>query len=350
MIIDAHSDLLTELAHRHQEELPFARRWLPSLRRGEVRVQVCALFASWEKLPEKVLRRALDEVSALFRAVRETDAIQIKAREDLDRAADHADRVGLLLSMEGLEPLGSDTRMVEIFWQLGVRMFGLTHNRTNLFADGAADPSPTGLTRLGRQVVSEIGGRGAFIDLAHASEPTFWNVLAQTDPGSVLISHAACRAVHDRPRNVTDDQLRALAEHNGVFCVMALPPAIGPDESGDCTLDRVVDHLLHAVDVMGEEHVGIGADFAKQLEASGAIPSSFDPWLHSPDVDLSEPIRGFGGPEDFGALSAALTTRGVPEALQDALKWGNLLRLFRNRLPAQPAAGTEGLASATQAH
>lgn len=348
MIIDAHSDLLTELAHRHLEERPFARRWLPSLRRGGVRVQVCALFASWETLPEKVLRRALDEVSALFRAVRETDAIQINTREDLDHVVDHTERVGLLLSMEGLEPLGADTRMAEIFWQLGVRMFSLTHNRTNVFADGAADPSPTGLTRLGREVVSELGSLGALIDLAHASEPTYWNVLAQIDPGSVLISHAGCRAVHNTPRNVTDDQLRALAEHNGVFCVMALPPAIGPDESGDYTLDRVVDHLLHAVDVMGERHVGIGADFAKQLEASGAIPSSFEPLLHSPDVDLSEPIRDFGGPEDFGALSAVLTSRGVPEALQNALKSGNLLQLFRNRLPAQPAAATARLPSATE--
>ena len=119
--------------------------------------------------------------------------------------------------------------MIEAFWALGVRMVGLTWARRNAFADGSGEPSPGGLSRLGQELVDRLLALGCAIDLAHASERTFADVLDRTDDGAALIvSHTCCRALRETPRNTSDDQLRAIAERNGVAGIMALASAVDP--------------------------------------------------------------------------------------------------------------------------
>ncbi len=110
---------------------------------------------------------------------------------------------------------------------------------------------------------------GAVLDVAHASRRTFEGVLSESGGAVVICSHSGCRAIYDTPRNLDDDQLRSLSARGGVMGVMAHPVAIDPERA---TLDHYVDHIDHAVSVMGIDHVGIGADFIKQVALSGAIP------------------------------------------------------------------------------
>jgi membrane dipeptidase len=329
VIADAHNDLLLELAYRRAEERPFERHWLPKLAAGDVGVQVCALFTESKQGAERALAEALALTSAFRRALRECPdrVASVRRGTDLD-ALDG--RIGLLLSLEGCEPLESSPDLIEVFWELGVRIVSLTWNRANAFADGAAEARDGGLTPLGRRLVGGLVELGAILDLAHASERTYWDVL-ETAPGApVLVSHACCRALVDTPRNVADDQLRALAERDGVLCLMALPLVVDPEQP---TIERVVDHVDHAAKVMGSEHVGLGGDFIRQVALAVGIDHPQDSLL-PPDHHLSDPVEGLAGPEDYPALVDALRCRGYDGDVLDGILSGNLLRLLRRALPA----------------
>lgn len=335
-IVDAHNDLLMELSFRRTEPEPFAAHWLPKLLAGGVALQVCPIYAADpENLPELALRRALEQVNAFLRAARQNaDRVcVVRGRADLD-LMESSGRLGLLLSMEGAEALGYDPEMIDVFWELGVRMVSLTHNRRNPFADGAAEPAHGGLSRLGRLLVDRLVARGAILDLVHASERTFYDVLDRCGDAPVVVSHAACRSLVETPRNLSDDQLRALAQRGGVLGLMLLPIVVDPDAP---TVERAIDHLDHAVEVMGIEHVGLGADFIRQVFR--ALPpitpaDSLLPQGMSMDAAIEDGSGPVAGPEDYPRFVEALQRRGYTGERLDAVLGGNFLRLFRQALPA----------------
>jgi membrane dipeptidase len=234
-----------------------------------------------------------------------------------------------MLSMEGTESLGYDPELVDIFWELGVRMFSLTHNRRNAFADGAAEPSHGGISRLGGLLVDRLVKHRAIIDLVHASDRTFADVLERSDGAAIVVSHSACRSIVDTPRNNTDDQLRALAERGGVLGLMLLPLVIDP---ANPTVTRVIDHLDHAVEVMGIDHVGLGADFIRQVFRSGATRTPADALLPA-GMSMDAAVDDIDGPEDYPTLVAAMRDRGYTGERLDAVLDGNFMRLFRRALP-----------------
>jgi membrane dipeptidase len=329
VIADAHNDLLLELVHRRDEERPFERYWLPNLEAGGVGLQVCPLYAEVEEGVERALAEALAQTTAFRRAVRETEGrtAWIRSRSDFDTLGD---RVGLVLSLEGCEPLGSNPELFDVFWELGVRMVSLTWNRRNAFADGAGEPAHGGLSSLGRELVARLVELGAILDLAHASERTFADVLEAAPDSPVLVSHACCRAIVETPRNVSDDQLRALAAQGGVLCLMALPLVVDPERP---TIERLVDHVEHAVDVMGIEHVGLGGDFIRQVALALGFEGSSAALL-PPGMTMADPVEGLAGPEDYPALVDALRQRGFDGEDLDAILSGNLVALLRRGLPA----------------
>ncbi len=332
-IVDAHNDLLLELAfrsRRHGESNPFATHWLPQLQSGGVALQVCPVFVDLPFLPELGLREALALIAAFHQAVRENaeSVAAVRTRGDLD-VVERGERIGLMLSLEGAEPLGYDPAMADVMWELGVRMMSLTWNRRNPFADGAAESGAGGLSALGRQLVDRCVELGMILDLAHASEQTYRDVLDRSKDAPVVVSHTACRAVHDHPRNLSDDALRALADRGGILGIMVLPLVV---DSAQPTLDRVIDHIDHAVELMGIEHVGLGPDFIRQLVRALN-------WVEPPDALLPEGMKtdaaidDLAGPEDFPNLVAALRRRGYEDDRLRAVLGENFMRLFRRALP-----------------
>ncbi len=333
IVVDAHNDLLIEVAYRTRrrgETNAFAEHWLPRLRRGNVSLQVCPVYVDLPLLPDGALREALALVAAFHRAVRDNaaDVVAVRTRDDL-AAIESGERIGLLLSLEGAEPLGYDPWLAEVMWELGARMISLTWNRRNPFADGAAEASDGGLSALGRELVDLCVERGFVLDLAHAGERTFREILDRVGDAPVVVSHADCRAVFDHPRNLSDEALRELAEHGGVLGVMLHPISV---DHAEPTLDRVVDHIDHAVEVMGIEHVGLGSDFTRQLvRAYGCVapPDALLPAGMSADAAIED----LAGPDDFPNLVAALRRRGYESERLEAVLGGNLLRVLRAALP-----------------
>jgi membrane dipeptidase len=329
-IVDAHNDLLLELAFRRAEENPFRGHWLALLERGSVALQVCPTYADLQLLPEGALRQVLGQIAAFNRAVRENGerVLAVRSRADLAEV-DRGERMGLMLSLEGAEPLGYDPWMAEVMWDLGARMLALTWNRRNPFADGVAETGAGGLSRLGEQLVDLCGELGFVLDLAHASERTFWDVLERYEGPPPIVSHAACRALHDHPRNLTDEQLRALADRGGVLGLMLHPLVIDSEEP---TIGRAVDHLEHAVDLMGVDHVGLGGDFTRQVVRALGFADPPDALL-PPGMAIDAALDGLAGPEEYPRLVAELEARGFAGERLDALLAGNFLRSFHDALP-----------------
>jgi membrane dipeptidase len=330
MIADAHNDLLLELVLRRDEPTPFARHWLPKLRAGGVGLQVCALYAA-DSLPDEARTEVEGQLEAFRRLLEENpeDVFHVRTRGDLA----HADggRIGLLLSMEGVEALGRDPAAFADFWDSGVRLVGLTHNPPNAFAGGISAPEQ-GLTEVGRELVDELAERGTVIDLAHASERTFFEILERAPGATVVVSHACCRAVHDIPRNLSDEQLEALAERDGFLGLMALALTVGRP----ATMERLLDHLDHAVNVMGERRVGLGADVIDQvITAEEELGIELQPAV----VEAREAGGGqlgltdLTGPEHFPRLVDALRGRGYGGDRLNAVLSGNLRRILERALP-----------------
>ena len=332
MIADAHVDLLMEVAYRERrlyESDVFASTWLPLLQQGGVALQVCPIYVDIVVQPEGALREALSLAASFHRALRECDAdvVQISTAADLD-AVEAGERIGLLLSLEGVECFGVETWPADVFHALGVRMAGLTWNRRNAFADGAAEEGG-GLSRLGRELVDRLVSLGVILDLAHASRGTFAEILERTGGAPVLYSHGACRGVYDTARNLDDDQLRSLAEADGLFGLMLHPIVIGPERR---TLDGVVDHLEHATSVMGLERVCLGGDFTQRLWEAMPPPPETKDGLLPPGITPGLGIEGLTGPEHYPALLERLSARGWTDEEVAAVTGGNLLRFLRDSL------------------
>ncbi len=329
-VVDAHNDLLLELVLRTEEENPFAAAWLPQLRAGSVAVQICPVYAADAG---DAARDVVDtQIAAFERAVRENadDVVQIRTAGDLDRLDG---RIGLMLSMEGVEALHGDPETFDELWDAGVRMVSLTWNYANPFA-GGIDAPEQGLTASGRELVGSFAERGVVLDLAHASEPTYFDALEATPGAQVVVSHAGCRGIHDHARNVSDDQLRALAERGGVLGMMALTLTVGRNGA---SLERYLDHLDHAVDTMGIDHVALGSDFIDQvIQSELAAGKPLNPSTQEA-MDLGGgllAIQELVGPADYPALLDALRRRGYEGERLEAIAYGNLLRVLRAGLPS----------------
>lgn len=180
---------------------------------------------------------------------------------------------GKLSVMRGIEngyAIGKDLQNVEKFARMGVVYITLCHNGDNDICDSARRSSQRhgGLSAFGRDVVREMNRCGLMVDLSHAAETSFYDAL-QCSTTPIVCSHASSRAMCNHPRNLTDDQLRALAQAGGVAQVTLYHGFLRLEEEGiPATITDGVRHLMHMIDVAGIDHVGIGTDF----DGDGGVP------------------------------------------------------------------------------
>ena len=169
---------------------------------------------------------------------------------------------GVRAVMRGIEngyAIGRDISNIERYRNMGVVYMTLCHNGDNDICDSARGNSEhKGLSPFGCEVVREMNRVGMMIDLSHASEETFYQTL-ELSSHPVVCSHSSCRALCDHPRNLTNEQMRALAAKGGVVQVTMYKGFLV--EQGDATLDDFMRHLLYAISIVGVDHVGIGSDF-----------------------------------------------------------------------------------------
>ncbi|MBC7235921.1 MAG: membrane dipeptidase [Chloroflexi bacterium] len=230
---------------------------VPKMRRagidcGFFAIDVTLAFKNW-------LTYALDGLGYLLHDLQNSGAEAVIVRRAQDvLEAKAAGRPALLLAVEHADVVERSLNVLRALYELGVRSIGLTHNLSSWAADGNAEARDgVGLTRFGRELVREMNRLGMVVDLAHVSQSAFFSALEIAEK-PVIFSHGNCRALCDHPRNLTDDQLRALRDNGGVIGLSFVPMFVDREEP---TLERFFDHVDHVVEVAGIETVGLGSDF-----------------------------------------------------------------------------------------
>ena len=243
-------------------------------------------------------------------------------------------KLGIILSFESAEMLGGRLSSLEVFRDLGVRVMQLSYNRTSPFAAGVMEPTAGGLTALGREAVREMNRLGIAIDLSHANAATTTDVLALSAEPPVM-THAGCAAVHVHPRNKTDEQLRALAAKGGVVGIYDLPYLTASPRQP--TVDDYMAHMEHALQVAGEDHVGVGSDVGiAPLDTSPAGMADIErelkerraAGLSAPEEDRPPYVIGLNVPRRMEIIADRLLRRGYSAAAAEKVLGANFARVF----------------------
>lgn len=328
-LVDMHFDLLMNLYEKRQRTGVLAQDFESDLAAGDISVLGTAIFIEEAYLPEQALRVGLDQVARLYiECERSPRFVICRTSAELD-AARATGRIALLITMEGVEPIGTDLNLLRVFYELGLRMVGLTHARRNLAADGgllaANTSSRHGLPPFGRELVTEAERLGMIVDLAHLNPAGVDDVLAMTKHPPV-ISHTNPRAFFDIDRNTSDDQLRAVGARGGVIGVNGALVGSTPEQA---TLDTYVDNIEHIVRVAGINAVGLGFDFFKFIwdSWSPATRAGFIAYFREPTF-----MPELSNHSQTRALTRCLVERGWSAPDIASLLYGNWLRVLHQLL------------------
>jgi membrane dipeptidase len=274
----------------------------------------------------------IGQVAMLIERYPET-FMAVRSAADLKRSQQER-RLGIILSFESADMLGGRLDSFSVFRALGVRVMQLSYNRRSPFAAGVMEPDGGGLTVLGRDAVREMNRLGIAIDVSHANAATTSDVLALSQR-PVVMTHAGCAAVHAHPRNKSDEQLRALAAKGGVVGIYDLPYLTASPRQPQ--LADYMQHLEHALEVAGSEHVGIGSDVGiEPFDTSAKGMAEFQQQeavriasgLAAPEEDRPTYVEGLNTPHRLEIIAGELLKRGYSERVTEGVLGGNFARVF----------------------
>jgi membrane dipeptidase len=312
VVVDAHSDVFCDVARRRQrgETNVLRRLHVPAWRAGGVDVVVTTLYTEPEHKPDRALRRAMTLLGAGLNDIDETYEISLcRTRAEIDAAVSH-NQIAFVLAIEGGEPLQDGVESLRVFYQLGVRVLGLTWNQRNLLAEGVGEERAAGgLTELGREVVLEANRLGVLLDVSHLSVKSFWDLI-ETSEAPIIASHSNAKALCGHRRNLDDAQIKALAEKGGVIGVNGVADFLDNDKR-QASIERVLDHIDHIAQLVGIKRVALGPDFVDYLrEGPGSFvgdeeivaPTGFENITAMPNVTAGLLRRGYSEDEARGVL------------------------------------------------
>ncbi len=244
-------------------------------------------------------------------------------------AARRSGRMAVFYLYQNSTQFGDDLDRVDMFYHLGVRSSQITYNYRNLAGVGCrAHDDDGGLTEFGRSLVERMNDAGMLIDLSHANAPTMADTIVHSRV-PVIISHTGCDAVHPHERNTTDATLRALADHGGVVGVCQLRPFLTELKADN--LHTYFDHIDHAVDVAGAEHVCIGSDRDHRViemtpEYEAELRQEEGAQVQSSELPYF--IDELNGPRRMEVVWDGLVARGHSEDIVERIMGRNLYRLY----------------------
>ncbi len=354
LVWDCHNDLSYRVLYEKLDigqRLPAGHVDIPRLKEGGVDVQTVALYIEnfLYGRPGECSRQTRQLIDAMLGAIeKNSDSVELaRTGSDIERIVSDG-KIAIPLAIEGGHAIEDDLDLLREFYRLGVSSMTLTHNVSHGWADSGADRARWGgLNDLGRQVVREMNRLGMVIDISHVSDETFFDVLETTDH-PVIASHSGCRALNPHRRNISDEMLKALADNDGVICIVFVLNYLTPEYSKALnelraisrpwwrqmpgtedidlriatnhmdagrdwplenlpTIDDVLDHIDHAVRVAGIDHVGLGADMYPRT------PS---------------PV-GIRGVHDYPNITRGLKERGYSDEDVRKIMGGNLLRIWK---------------------
>jgi membrane dipeptidase len=356
IVLDTHDDTTQRFSEKDFDlgkRNPTGSIDIPRMREGGMNAIFFSIWIDGRTMGPPAIQKALDQIDAVQENVRKypKDLAFARTADDVRRA--HAQgKIAVLMGVEGGHMIGNDIRMVRIFSELGVRYMTLSHFYNDEWADSSTDkPAHNGLTDYGKQIVTEMNRQGMLVDISHVSDKTFYDALA-ISKSPLIASHSSCRALCNHPRDMSDDMIKALAAKGGVIqinyeksfidqaykdaadktggvvaAIDRLKKECGDDDAclerkmfeqekqdtADGKLPRVswteiVDHIDHAVKLVGADHVGLGSDF------DGAnMPDGMEDATHLPQITDALLKKGYSE-ADVRKILGENTLRVLAEA------------------------------------
>ena len=335
---------------------------IPRMREGGLDAIFFSIWIPGSVTGPTAVRRAEDQIAAVRQAVaRDPNDLALCTTADEIRAAKKSKKIAVLMGVEGGHMINNSLATLDQFFTLGVRYMTLTHTVNTEWADSSGDkPAHDGLTPFGKQVVAEMNKLGMMVDISHVADKTFYDVLAVSE-APVIASHSSCRALCTAPRDMTDEMIKALAAKGGVIqinyhvgflsqkfqdaskanpelgkqieveakkrcagneaCELIEADKITRDYVAQGKLPRVewteiIDHIDHAVKLVGADHVGLGSDF------DGAdMPYGMEDATHLPQITSALLAKGYS-PADIQKILGGNTLRLMQDVEAVARKMG----------------------------
>ncbi|WP_028030898.1 dipeptidase [Gemmobacter nectariphilus] len=273
--------------------------------------------ADWDR-PEPTLRHFAQQRRYFENR---SDLCQIVDSVEDIRAAKRDGKLGIGFHLQGASPLGYDPALIDTWYRLGIRWMILCYNTRNPLGDGCHEPENAGLSLLGRAFVAEANRVGMMLDISHAGIRTSLDIIELSEK-PVVASHSSARAVKNHERNVTDEQIRALAAKGGVVGINSIGAFLTDDNSSG--VGAVMRHIDHIAQLVGPQHVGLGLDtvfyqpFMTKLYDSGPLMAQRG-YPRPPWADVK--------PEALPELVEALDRHGYDEAAILGILGENFLRV-----------------------
>ncbi|MFK2825067.1 dipeptidase [Bacillus sp. B190/17] len=278
MIFDGHCDVLYQLQKDQRKDFnnPSLHVTYSRLKQAQAKVQCFAIFLSSSIKPHDRFRSALEQIDLFYEKIIKPypDMKVVKTRQELDELK--KGEIGAVLTLEGCEAIEEDPLKLTTLYRLGVRSVGLTWNHANALADGVMEKRAGGITEFGGQMIQLLNEWGIWTDVSHLSEKSFWDVIEKAD--YPIASHSNCYQLCPHPRNLTDDQMKALIKKNGVVGLSFVPFFV--KEKGEVNVLDLLKHVEHVCEIGGEDHLGFGSDFDGIDETIGGLQSyeGYEKW------------------------------------------------------------------------
>jgi len=334
---------------------------IPRMREGGMNAIFFSIWIDGHITGTPAIQKALDQIDAVRENVRKysSDMVLARTAEEV-RKAHKQGKIAALMGVEGGHMIGNEIRMVRIFADLGVRYMTLTHFVNDEWADSSTDkPAHNGLTDFGKQIVTEMNRQGILVDISHVSDKTFYDAL-EISKAPLIASHSSCRALCDHVRDMSDDMIKALAAKGGViqinyeksFIDQAYKDASDKATGGvvatmteltkNCNNDEacigremikmekkltdegklphvrweeIIDHIDHAVKLVGADHVGLGSDF------DGAnMPEGMEDCSKLPKITEALMRKGYSD-SDIRKILGENTLRIMEQAERVSKEW-----------------------------
>lgn len=338
---------------------------IPRMKEGGMNAIFFSVWIDGRTMGPPAVQKALDQIDAIHQNVLRNAKDMEFARTAADVRRIHAEgKIAALIGVEGGHMIGNDIRVLRMFGDLGVRYMTLTHFYNDEWADSStAKPEHNGLTDFGKEIVREMNRQGIMVDISHVSDKTFYDAL-DVSKAPLIASHSSCRALCNHPRDMSDDMIKALAAKGGVIQinyeksfidqaykdasdklsggVVAQMEVITKACNNDETCigkklndiqkqltaegklprvgwERIIDHIDHAVKLVGADHVGLGSDFD-----GASMPDGMEDCTHLPQI------------------TEALMRKGYSDADIQKILGGNLLRVMEQTEQVSQALKAQG--------
>ena len=265
MLFDIHGDIWADVTEKRQKGLRNIIRdyHLERFRKGNM---VGGIFVIWidpphDKRPEE---RFIESIQAMSSELWESkDIIKVIHNSNDFYKAIGENKIAVLLGLEGLSGIGEDIESIYTLYQLGFRHGSLTWNEENPLGTGARGDVNRGLTKLGKEAIKIMESVGMILDVSHANDKTFWDIYNVAEK-PFIASHSNSRTLCNVPRNLTDEQIKAIGEVNGIVGINAFNEFIHEDKSKR-NVDYLINHIEYIVDIIGIDKVALGFDFFEYI-------------------------------------------------------------------------------------